>query len=78
MKVYVLEMDNGYEYSDNEHWVEGLFKTYHSATEYLLGKGFTVYPEEVTTGDWHLCFENSKQKKDKNVEAWIYDMDVQD
>ena len=77
MKVYVLEIDNGMEYDSADHQIEGIFKSYRSASNYLLNKGFHPFAEkDMTDGEYYLCFEKEDKRKDKNIEAWIFEMEV--
>lgn len=71
MKVYVVEVDNGYSYSDNEHWVEKVYSTYRGATTYLLENGYQPYAYEIRErNEWHLQFEK-KGGFDQPFGAWI-------
>lgn len=79
MKVYVLEMDNGMEYEDNQTWVTGVFASFRSASQYLLDIAFVPYVEQdIHTKQYYLCFEKEDEDERTDVpkQAWITDFKV--
>lgn len=76
MKLYVVEIDNGQEYSDYEDRIEGIFKSYRSASQHLIDKGFVPYVFNVL-GEWKVFFENPKVIGVVNQEGWITEFELQ-
>lgn len=77
MKVYVLEIDNGMEYEDNQIWVTGVFASFRSASQYLLDIAFVPYVEQdIHTKEYYLCFEKDDGTSDVEKQAWITNFNV--
>ncbi|WP_117161323.1 hypothetical protein [Paraliobacillus sp. X-1268] len=77
MKVYVIELDNGQEYSDYENWVDSVFSSYRSASQSLIDKGFIPYSIKNNLGECVLIFENPKVSGIANQEGWITEYELQ-
>lgn len=57
MKIYLVDEDNGEQYGDNIHYVTNAFKSYRSASQYLLDEGYKPHPyESIDNGDWKINF----------------------
>ena len=40
MRIYIVEYDNGFDYSDQENYIVGVFHTFKKAEDYCLTKGY--------------------------------------
>ncbi|MCA1064684.1 hypothetical protein QTG56_24040 (plasmid) [Rossellomorea sp. AcN35-11] len=78
MNVYLVDIDNGLEYSDADHQVEGVHKTFRGASEHLLQKGFNVYPIKNIKDRYELTFEKYERDKDKPIEGVIIEFPLQE
>ena len=79
MKVYVLGMDNGMEYEDNQSWVEAVYSSYRSASQYLIDKGFIPYTgRHYETNEYMICFEKEDEDTDVERQAWIIECEVKE
>lgn len=77
MKVYVVQIDNGQEYSDYENWIDSIFKSYRFASQHLIDKGFIPYPHENHLGEWILLFENPMVVGYGHENGWITEFEIQ-
>ncbi|MBO0961974.1 hypothetical protein J1P26_19910 [Neobacillus sp. MM2021_6] len=78
MKVFVVQIDNGQEYSDYADWIDGIFKSFRSASKHLIDKGFIPYAIKNQLGEFILNFENPKVSGAVNQTAWITKFELND
>ncbi len=78
MKVYVVKLDNGQEYCDYEDWIDSIYRSYRSASQNLIDKGFIPYAKENHLGEWLLLFENPKPIDFRKQEGWITEFELND
>lgn len=78
MKVYIVQIDNGQEYSDYENWIDGVFKSYRSASQHLIDKDFIPYAIKNHFREWILLFENPKVVGVENQAGWITEFELRD
>lgn len=77
MEVYVVQIDNGQEYSDYEDHIDGVFKSYRSASQYLIDKGFIPYAIRDHLEEWIVLYENPIVFGVRNQQGWITEFGLQ-
>jgi hypothetical protein len=69
MRLYIVNFDNGYDYSDNESYSVGVFETFKMAKDYCLSKG---YIETDVEG----LFKKNKDAKNEYFTRYYSTMEI--